>query len=222
MWRRKAVRLIGILRRAGLALALVLSLLPASASAEVKLIFWSRDTSNYFPHAFVTLKGTLDATGEPVDMSYGFTLDDISPLALLGPVKSHIDIAGKRYIRGSDAQFSVVISDAQYAAIVAQVAEWGRPETRWSLNRRNCVHFVAEVARRAGLVVEEPRKLMKKPRSFTRSLIALNPGRVTVIDMRGADFWTKYPEEELFGVPEKSSRPTLERRVSGVPEEEKR
>lgn len=207
---------IRLVRRLLLALAMATALVPSIASAEVKLIFWSRDTSNYFPHAFVTVKGTLDATGERVDNSFGFTLNDISPLALFGPVPGHIDIAGKKYIRGSTAQFSVMISDAQYAAILDQVAEWGADGSRWSLNKRNCVHFAAEVARRAGLAVVADKRLMKKPKSFTRSLIPLNEGRVTVIDMDGAAFWAQNPAEELFGVPEKSSRSTLEQEVPGL------
>lgn len=202
-----------MVRRAGLAVALALGLVSGAAQADVRLTFWSRDTSDYFPHAFVTMKGTLDATGQVVDTSYGFTLDDISPAALFGPVPAHVDVTHRKYILASDAQFQVRISDAQYAAIMRQVAEWGAPGFKWSLNKRNCVHFAAEVARRAGLVVVEDRKLMKKPKSFTRSLIPLNPGRVTVIGMKGADWFAKAPQESIDGVPADKKASVLERRM---------
>lgn len=201
-------------------LLLALSCLAAPAAAEVRMTFWSRDTSNYFPHAFFTLKGTLDATGQPVDESYGFTLNSLSPKALFASVAAHIDHTNKRYIRGSDAQFRITISDAQYAAIKAQVAEWGAPGSKWNLNRRNCVFFVAEAARRAGLVVVEEKRLMKKPKSFTRSLIALNPGRVTVLDMDAADYWAKYPDDENMLVPADNKASVLERRIGRRPKVE--
>lgn len=189
-------------------------LLATPARADVRLTFWSRDTSNYFPHAFITLKGTLDSTGERVDTSYGFTLDSLSPKALFASVPGHIDITNRKYILSSDAQFQVRISDAQYAAIRAQVAQWGAPGSKWNLQRRNCVHFVAEVARRAGLVVVERKALMKKPKSFTQSLISLNPGRVKVINLQGKDYWAKHPTEEIWGVPADNKASVLERRVA--------
>ena len=196
------------------ALLIGLALLGAPASAEVRVTFWSRDSGSYFPHAFITLKGTVDSTGEVVDTSFGYTVDDLSPLALFASVPSHIDITNKSYMRDSDAHFQVRVTDEQYAAIRAQVAEWGARGSKWNLNRRNCVHFAAEAARRAGLVVVEDKHLMKKPKSFTRSLIALNPDRVTVIDMSGRDYWAKYPQDESFGVPADNRASVLERRIS--------
>lgn len=190
------------------------------AAAEVRMTFWSRNTSNYFPHAFFSLKGTLDSTGQVVDESYGFTLNDMTPIALFASVKAHVDYTTKKYMRGSDAQFRITISDAQYAAIKAQVAEWDAPGSKWNLNKRNCVFFVAEAARRAGLVVVEDKKLMKKPRSFTRSLIPLNVGRVTDIGLQGTDYWAKYPEDENMAVPADNKASVLERRMRTRPKVE--
>jgi hypothetical protein len=204
----------------GLALALLLTLVPVAAEAKVRLFFWSRDSGKYFPHAFVTLKGTLDATGAPVDTSYGFTLNSVSPIALFAAVPAHVDITSKQYMRPSTAQFELEISDAQYQAIVDQAADWN--DARWSLNKRNCVHFVAEVARRAGLTVVEDRKLMKKPRSFTLSLIPLNPGRVTVIGLTGEQLWAKDPSAENHNVPERTKGSVLEREIRGLPAEDAR
>jgi hypothetical protein len=188
-------------------------LVPAPARAEVVLGFWSRDFGRYFPHAFVTVKGTLDATGEPVDTSWGFTLNALSPKALFGSVKAHIDVTAKDYMRGSEVHFTVRLTDQQYLAIKRQVAAWGQPEVRWNLNKRNCVHFVAEVARHAGLSVVEDRRLMRKPKSFTRSLIPLNPDRVTVIERTGAEWFAHEPAAEVFGVPDKVGGSVLQREV---------
>lgn len=209
-----------LVKTIGLAFALVFTFVSTAAEAKVRLIFWSRDSGKYFPHAFVTLKGTLDATGAPVDTSYGFTLDSVTPIALFAAVPAHVDITAKQYMRPSTAQFETEISDEQYRAIVDQAAEWN--DKRWSLNKRNCVHFVAEVARRAGLTVVEDRKLMKKPRSFTLSLIPLNPGRVTAIGLTGDQFWAKDPSAENFGVPEKTKGSVLEREIRGLPAEDAR
>lgn len=194
----------------GLLLALVA---PVAARAEVRLTFWSHDTTNYFPHAFFTMKGTLDATGQVVDDSYGFTLNSIGPSALFGSVPAHMDRTNKKYIRNSDPQFRVTITDAQYASIMTQVAEWSAPGSKWNLNRRNCVHFVAETARRAGLTVVEDKRLMKKPKSFTKSLIPLNAGRVTVIGTSVKDYWARYPEDENFAVPLDNKASVLEQRM---------
>jgi hypothetical protein len=213
---------IRLTRCLALALALFAAFAAPDADAKVRLTFWSRDSGSYFPHAFVTLKGTLDETGEPVDTSYGFTLNSATPIALFASVPAHIDITSKRYMRESDAQFFVEISDTQYQAIVAQATEWGAKGSRWSLNKRNCVHFAAEAARRAGLTVVEDKKLMKKPKSFTVSLIPLNPGRVTVLGMKGAAYWAQQPEQENFGVPEKNGGSVLEREIGGIPAEDKR
>jgi len=204
----------------GLLLAFVF--VAVEARAEVRMTFWSHDTSTYFPHAFITLKGTVDSTGEVVDTSYGFTLNSTSPLAIFESVKAHIDITAKNYIRMSDAQFSTLISDEQYAAVKALVMEWGAPGSRWNLEHRNCVHFVAEAARRAGLTVIEDKKLMKKPRSFTLSLIPLNRNRITVIEMNGREYWSAHPEEEVFDIPDKIGGSVLGRKIPGLPENRER
>jgi hypothetical protein len=201
-------------RQASIALAAWLLFVATPAWASVRLVFWSHDTTSYFPHAFFTLKGTVEATGEPVDTSYGFTLTSLNPLALFTSVSSRIDVTAKSYMRASNAHFAVTLTDAQYASVMALVEEWGRKGSKWNLNRRNCVHFVAEAARRAGLTVVEDKRLMKKPKSFTRSLIPLNEGRVSVIELSGPKFWAQSPEDEIFGVPEKINGKVLGRQIN--------
>ena len=193
--------------------ALLLLLMAAwPAQAAVTLTFWSRELGNYFPHAFVTLKGGTD-DGEAVDTSYGFTARSIGPSILFGSVKGRIDITNKQYMTRSHALFSVVLTDEQYRAVRRLRDEWDAEtgDATYNMNRRNCVHFVGEVARRAGLMVEEPKRLMKRPTSFTRSLAALNPDRATVIEMDARDYWAQRPELEPFNVPARGNDPMLDR-----------
>lgn len=187
------------------------------AQAAVTLTFWTRELGNYFPHAFVTLKGTTDA-GEAVDTSYGFTARSIGPAMLFGSVKGRIDITNKAYMRKSNALFSVVITDAEYQAVRRLRDEWDAEtgDAAYNMNRRNCVHFVGEVARRAGLVVEEPRRLMKRPTSFTRSLAALNAERVQVLELGAREYWAQNPGMEIFGVPATGDDPVLDRAAPQV------
>ena len=102
--------------------ALLLSLTALPAYAAVTITFWSHEFGNHFPHAFFTLRGTPDAGGPPVDLNYGFTPKAISPAILFGPVQGRIDIAKRGYMEGSDAQFSLVLTDAQYASILRPVS----------------------------------------------------------------------------------------------------
>lgn len=162
--------------RPALALLLLLGL-AGQALAAVEIAFYSRELGgNNFPHAFVTLKGTLDSTGEAVDTSYGFTAKAITPAILLGSVAGEVVVEGERQVARSDRQFALVLSDERYRAVMAVVEAWrGRRQPSYNLNRRNCVHFVAELARAAGLRVEEQRRLMRRPRSFLEHVRALNP-----------------------------------------------
>lgn len=160
------------------------------AQAAVTITFWSQEFGQNFPHAFFTLAGTPDSGGPAISESYGFTAKALTPAILMGTVGGMIDRPKPKYIAGSNAHFSVVLSDPQYAAIRSLVAEWGPGgDSHYNLNRRNCVHFVAEAARRAGLTVVEDKKLMKKPRSFSQSLEAANLGRVTVIELPAKDYY---------------------------------
>ena len=174
-----------------LLLALLLSLVTAlPAHAAVTITFWSHELGNSFPHAFFTLRGVPDAGGAPVDLNYGFTARSLTPAILMGPVAGKLDIAKPGYMAGSTAQFLVVLSDAQYADIVALVRLWGGTgeENRYKLGTHNCVHFVQEAARRAGLSDLERPRLMKKPRSYLKSIAEANAGKVTIIAKQGRDY----------------------------------
>ncbi|WP_426260125.1 hypothetical protein [Sphingomonas sp. DC1100-1] len=180
-----------------LATALLLSSLfgAAPAWAAVTITFWSHELGNSFPHAFFTLRGVPDAGGAPVDANYGFTAKSVSPKLLLGTVAGRLDISKPFYIAGSDAQFSVVLTDAQYNAVLGLVAAWDEKtgDAHYNLNQRNCVHFVKEAARIAGLTDLDRPKLMKKPRSYLQSIAEANAGRVTVVKMHGKAYLATLP-----------------------------
>jgi hypothetical protein len=167
-------------RRAALRLwllALLLFGLAAPATAAVEIAFYSRELGgNNFPHAFVALRGTVDATGERVDTTYGFTAKAVTPAILFGSVAGEIVVEGERQIARSTRQFAVILPDQRYRAVMAVVERWrSRPQPSYNLNRANCVHFVAELAEAVGLRVERVQRLMKRPRSFLQHVRGLNP-----------------------------------------------
>jgi hypothetical protein len=165
-----------LIARVFLAIALILGL-PQAACASVEIAFYSRELGgNNFPHAFVALHGVVDATGERVDTSYGFTAHSVTPAILFGSVSGEIVVEGERQMARSTRQFALTLSDETYHAVMAVVDQWrNRPQPSYNLNHRNCVHFVAELARTIGLRVEEEPRLMKRPRSFLLHLLSLNP-----------------------------------------------
>ncbi len=160
-----------------LSLLLLCAGLTTPARAEVMVSFYSHDFGDRFPHAFIVLKGQVDATGEQVDTNYGFTAKSVSPAILLGSVKGEVQTSKPDYVAKSDRQFDVTIDDATYARLMAKVAEWrDREQPSYSLNKRNCVHFVMELAEIVGLKVDRKSKLFKKPKSFLIEVKGLNPG----------------------------------------------
>lgn len=157
---------------------LLLLAVHSPAAAAVEVAFYSHEfNDNNFPHAFVVMRGTVDATGERVDTSFGFTAHSITPAILFGSVTGEVLVQGERQIAHSQRQFALTLSDQRYQAVMAVVEHWRNlPQPSYNLNRRNCVHFVAELAAAAGLRVEQVPRLMKKPRSFLLHLRSLNPG----------------------------------------------
>jgi hypothetical protein len=171
-----------------LALAALLCLgVALPAQAAVTITFWSHELGNSFPHTFFTLRGTPDAGGAPVDVNYGFTAKSVSPALLFGTVPGRLDIAKPGYMRGSDAQFSVTLTDAQYTQMQALIAAWDDKtgDGRYNLNNRNCIHFIKEAARIAGLTGLDQPKLMKKPRSYLQAVAEANKGRVSPVNLHG-------------------------------------
>lgn len=158
-------------RVAGMLCALLMLLSPAAAFAAVEISFYSKDMGSSFPHAFVRLTGSLDSSGEEVDVNYGFTATRVSPAVLLGSVQGEIMSVDDAYIAASDRHFSVTLSDSEYGVVLAAVERWRTlPQPSYNLNRRNCVFFVADMAATLGMTADTPRALMKKPRSYLEAL----------------------------------------------------
>ena len=156
--------------------ALFAAMMPGGAAARVVVGFYSHDFGSSFPHAFVTVKGTLDRGGPAIDTNYGFTAKSVTPTILMGSVAGVLESVDAKYVEKSDRQFQVTLSDDQYDALITLVAKWrALPGKSYSLNKRNCVHFVGQAAQTAGLKVVFDQKLMKKPKSFLLAVIALNP-----------------------------------------------
>lgn len=182
------------------ALLWLVSAVPAYAA--VTITFWSHELGNSFPHAFFSVRGVPDAGGAPVEGYYGFTARSVTPAILMGTVKGRIDIADLPYVRGSDAQFALTLSDAQFAAVMALVKEWGDGgDSRYNLNNRNCVHFVQEAARRAGLTGLDHPSLMKKPRSFLQAVGAANKGHIVALGVPGKAYLASLPPASATPVP---------------------
>ena len=149
-------------------LILLLALLvPARAGAEVEIAFYSKEFGASFPHAFVRLEGTIEATGEEVDANYGFTVKHlIGPSVLFGPVQGVVISESPGFVARSRRHFAMRLGDEQYRSVMALVEKWrALPQPSYSLDRRNCVSFVAEVAALLGLSAD-PRGSMRRPRKF--------------------------------------------------------
>jgi len=147
----------------------------AAASAAVEIAFYSKDMASSFPHAYVRLTGTDDATGKPVDVNYGFTPASLSPGILFGAVRGIIESASPEYIARSDRHFALNLTDGQYREVVAVIDKWrNAPQPSYRLNGRNCIDFVADVAKALGLQAPVIPRLMKKPRSYLDQIARSN------------------------------------------------
>ena len=164
-------------------LALLL-LWAAPARSAVEIEFHSKDFGVSFPHAFIVLTGTIDESGEPVDANYGFTVRHlIGPSVLFGRVQGVVESVGHSYVSDSNHHFSMRLTDDQYRQVMAVVERWrALPQPSYSLDRNNCVSFVADVATVLGLEAD-PHGLMRRPRAFLdrvrqRNLALIEPPTV--------------------------------------------
>ncbi len=191
-----------IARAVRIAALILAALIAIPAQARVTITFWSFEQGGYFPHAFYSLHGTPDRGGPPVKASYGFTAKSVVPAMLMGSVGGKIHETDQQYFDHGTAHFSVQLSDAQFDAVMRMNRDWGPDgNNRYSLNKRNCVHFLAEAMRRSGLRVVEDPKLMKKPKSFANSIAALNSGRITLLNRAGPAYLAATPA--LTGIAKK-------------------
>lgn len=149
------------------------------AHAGVTITFYSHELGSQFPHAFATLKGTVDSTGEAVDTNIGFTAINTGPSILFGAVEGKVSAVKPKYIASSNPHFTYELTDAEYRAVMAVTDKWrNKKQKSYSLNTANCVHFIADVATAAGLKINPKSKFFKKPTSFLKEVTALSRERL--------------------------------------------
>lgn len=188
---------------------LLLALIAAPAWAAVTLTFYAhpgaRIRGGYllFPHAYVQATGTLDDTGDPVDWAAGFTAKNPGPQLLFARDVGVVAYPDARYIGEGQAYLRLVVDDATYRAVRARADWWGTPEgSVYDLRRRNCITFIADLARVAGLrTTGEP---SMRPGRFLAGVAAINPQHVP-----GAE--PAEPAEPAIAVDDLGPLPPLDR-----------
>lgn len=149
------------------------------ALADVQLSFHSFNGSLFvgrYPHTFISLTGELESNGTKINENYGFTAKKVSTAILNGPVTHDISIEKPKYLKKTNIHFTVTISDAQYHRIVAEMKKWrDAPGKYYSLDSRNCIHFVGAVAQIVGIKVEYPKKMLRRPKKWLNHIAAMNP-----------------------------------------------
>ncbi len=160
------------------ALILIVALVAGPARADVTVTFWSHDRDQNYQHAFIVMRGQVDATGEVVDTNIGFTARRVSPGILWGSVEGMMETVSAGYMARptSRPHFTMQLNDAQYAQLSAFIARWrAHAQPSYSLSRRNCVHFVLEAAALLGLSVNRDSRHFRNPRAFLDEVMARNP-----------------------------------------------
>ena len=149
---------------------------PAQAEVQVSFHSFSGSFFGRYPHAFVVFEGTLEATGEPINENYGFSARTAGPNVLMGPTEHGIYTEKQRYIRTTTRHFTVTVSDATYRRMKQEVIAWrDAPGKYYDLDKRNCIHFVGRIAELAGLRVDYPSDMLRKPKRWLNHVAQLNP-----------------------------------------------
>lgn len=163
----------------GLLLALALWLFASPALAAVTVTFLGHEGTQlrggwlYFPHAYIRVTGTLDATGEPVNWAIGFTAKNPGPQLLFMSDAGLLSEPNPRYLDEGVAYAAITITDDQHAALRQRVETWRN--SRYHLRQRNCIHFVADVADFLNMKV--PTEIGLSPNGFLKQLADQNPER---------------------------------------------
>lgn len=199
----RAMRRLGVL----LAVSLSVALAGTPAVAAVTATFYAHGGNQirggwlYFPHAYVTLSGTVEATGEIVDEAVGFTAKFPGPQLLLFSGPGVVERPDARYLSEGRPYLSLELSDPVYEAVMARIAHWRSPEgSTYSLQRRNCISFVADIARVAGLLTAAENTL--SPNGFLTGTAALNPS-AAVVPVVADETETPTPDSRGGGVAER-------------------
>ncbi|WP_375291255.1 hypothetical protein [Qipengyuania sp.] len=159
--------------------ALVALTTAASAAAEVRITFHSFNGSVLFgryPHTFVSLEGTLDANGATVHENYGWSAKSVTPAVLSRPVEGIIMVEKEKWLTKTNRHFTLTLDDATYWKVRAEVERYRKhPGNFYSLASNNCIHFIGSIARIAGLKVDYPQSMLRKPREWLNHISTLNP-----------------------------------------------
>lgn len=168
-----------VLRRFGLALALVLGLaLPSSAAAQVVLTFAAKraESSLGIPHSYLRISGTTES-GEAIQRTFGFMPAEGSAFMVLGDrVRGAVVDEPEAEIEWERVSpfLSVQIPDAMLDAVILRFKYWNENENggydAWS---QNCIAFLADIAGAIGLKVPPGSHL--SPSGFLETLAELNP-----------------------------------------------
>ena len=148
---------------------------PAQADVEVHFHSFSGSFLGRYPHAFVVFEGTLE-NGQVVNENYGFSAKTAGPNVLFGPTKHIVMTEKPKYIRTTNRHFTLTVSDATYRRLKAEVIAWrDAPGKYYDLDERNCIHFVGRIAELAGVKVDYPENLLRKPKEWFNHIAQLNP-----------------------------------------------
>jgi len=161
-----------------LLLALATLGLASPAQAEVQVHFHSITGSMFggrYPHAFVVFEGTLE-NGTQVKQNYGFSARYTSQVISMGPAEHMIQTETERTVANTNRHFSVTVSDQTYRRLLATVLAWrDYPGRYYDLNENNCIHFVAALARVAGLQADVPEEYVHEPKDWLNYVARSNP-----------------------------------------------
>lgn len=158
-------------------LALFALMWNGTAMAAVDIHFHSFNGSLFgrYPHTFIVLEGTLD-NGTQVNENYGFSARSSTAAITSGWAEHMVLHESERNIRRTNRHFSVTLTDAQYRRVVAEVRRWQTEQgKRYSLDERNCIHFVGRMAQLVGLRVEYPDNMLRRPKKWLNHITLLNP-----------------------------------------------
>lgn len=160
-------------------LAMLALLWGTAAYAEVQIHFHSFNGSvlwGRYPHTFIVLDGTLEASGKKVNESYGFTAKSVAGAATGGWTAHLVEGEEEKYVRSTNRHFSISLTDEQYYEVIREVNRWAtEPGKRYNLGERNCIHFVGRIASMLGLKVDYPQDMLRRPKKWLNHIAALNP-----------------------------------------------
>ena len=164
-----------------LALAAVF-IAPHAAQAQVRVSFYShpwgmaRTGYIYFPHAFIVVEPDGSSVSLSSRQSFGFTPIDTAVVMVTKHGRGMIIPEDERYRGVSVLHFSVEISDDQYVALERGIESWKDNGDPYDLRSRNCVSFVAQMARLVDLKVGDADTL--DPAAFLESVKRANLARI--------------------------------------------